>query len=137
MGWCSSFPGHHSGARDFHTALEAPLAGGWATAGRADRGVYDYVHATVDREVEVTQAIKTMRVRPQTRSRLRDLAEHEGRSVPDLLDELVEREEDRRMLAQSVAAMEQLHGDPARWNEWKKETALWEATLLDGLQDLR
>ncbi len=82
----------------------------------------------------MTQATGTMRVRPQTRSRLRSLAEVDGRSVPDLLDELVEREEDRRMLAESVAAMERLREDPERWADWKAETSPWDATLMDGLR---
>lgn len=84
----------------------------------------------------MTRASSTMRVRPRTRARLRDLAEGEGRSVPDLLDELVERAEDRRMLAQHNAAMNRLRENPDAWAAWKAEVDAWDATLMDGLRDL-
>jgi len=84
----------------------------------------------------MTQASSTMRVRPQTRARLRELAEGEGRSVPDLLDELVERAEDRRMLDQHNAAMNRLRENPDAWAAWKTEIDAWDATLMDGLRDL-
>jgi hypothetical protein len=56
--------------------------------------------------------------------------------VPDLLDELVERAEDRRMLDQHNAAMNRLRENPDAWAAWKTETDAWDATLMDGLRDL-
>jgi hypothetical protein len=81
-------------------------------------------------------AESTVRIHAATRDKLRELATEEGRTIPDVLGELVEREDARRMLVEHNAAMEHLRANPEAWADWKAETAPWEATLMDGLRDL-
>lgn len=84
----------------------------------------------------MSAAESTVRVRAATRDKLRSFAAADGRSIPDELDELVAREEGRRMLDQHNAAMDRLQAHPEGSSEWADEKSAWEATLMDGLRDL-
>ncbi|HEX8696305.1 MAG TPA: hypothetical protein VF746_28055 [Longimicrobium sp.] len=51
---------------------------------------------------------------------------------PDLPDEAERR---RRFFAEVNAAYDALRADPAAWEEELAERRVWEATLMDGLED--
>jgi hypothetical protein len=66
----------------------------------------------------------TIRASAETRNALNALAAADGLSVPDLLDRLTERERDRRLLHDGLAALAGMD-DTTRaaylgeWNEWE------------------
>lgn len=76
-------------------------------------------------------ATTTLRVRPDTRDRLTRLAREGQLSVADLLDRLVEREEQERLLKAMNDDFRRLRGDASAWEEFKAETAAWDATSAD------
>lgn len=76
-------------------------------------------------------ATTTLRVRPDTRDRLNRLAQEDRISAPDLLDRLVEREEQERLLKAMNDDFRRLRGDEAEWEDFKAETAAWDATSAD------
>jgi predicted transcriptional regulator len=73
-------------------------------------------------------ATTTLRVRPDTRDRLNRLAQADKLSAPDMLDRLVEREERERLLMAMNDDFESLRGNESAWEEFKAETAAWDAT---------
>jgi predicted DNA-binding protein len=82
-------------------------------------------------------ATATIRVRPETRERLKRLSQDRGLSTPDLLDSLVRRAEDDQLLAEHEAAMTRIMADPAQAASYRSELSDWDATLQDGLTDLQ
>ncbi len=76
-------------------------------------------------------ATTTLRVRPHTRDRLNRLAQEDHVSAPELLDRLVEREHQERLLKAMNGDFERLRGDASAWAEFKAETAVWDATSAD------
>jgi cytidylate kinase len=76
-------------------------------------------------------ATMTVRVRPHTRDRLNRLAQADHISVPELLDRLVEREEQERLLKAMNHDFECLRSDETAWAEFKADTARWDATSAD------
>jgi hypothetical protein len=81
-------------------------------------------------------ASATVRIRPETRDRLKRLSRTRGLSTPDLLDALVLDAEDDQILAAHEAAMERVMVDPQQAASYRAETEVWDGTLLDGLKDL-
>lgn len=75
----------------------------------------------------------TVRVHSSTRDQLRRLAEADRSTIPIVLARLAQREADRRMLADTFAAMDAM--TPAERAGYDAELAAWDATLLDGLKD--
>jgi hypothetical protein len=69
----------------------------------------------------------TLRVRTNTRDRLNRLARQENVSAAELLDRLVEREEQARLLRRMNDGFAMLRADAAAWREFRGETALWDA----------
>ncbi len=49
-------------------------------------------------------------------------------SVPELLDRLIAREEQERLLASMNSDFLALRTDAAAWSDFKAETAAWDAT---------
>jgi hypothetical protein len=74
----------------------------------------------------------TLRVRLDTRDRLNRLAQADRVSAPELLDRLVEKEEQDRLLSAMNSDFEQLRRDETAWAEFKAETAAWDSTSADG-----
>lgn len=65
----------------------------------------------------------TIRATTETRNALNELAKQDGISVPDLLGQLAERERERRMLHEGLAAlanMDQATRDAylGEWQDW-------------------
>jgi hypothetical protein len=81
-------------------------------------------------------ATATVRIRPETRDRLRRLSRERGLSAPDLLEALIRDAEDNQILAEHDAAMERVMADPQQAASYRAELEVWDGTLLDGLKDL-
>ncbi len=81
-------------------------------------------------------ATATIRVRPDTRERLKRLGRDRGLSTPDLLDTLVRNAEDDQLLVEHEAAMNRIMGDPEQAASYRSELSAWDGTLQDGLKDL-
>lgn len=73
-------------------------------------------------------ASTSLRVRLHTRDALNRLAREDHVSVPELLDRLIAREEQERMLASMNNDFLALRTDAVAWSEFKAETAVWDAS---------
>jgi hypothetical protein len=76
-------------------------------------------------------ATTTLRVRPHTRDRLNQLAQEDHLSAADMLDRLVEQEEQERLLKAMNDDFQRLRGNESAWEEFKAETAAWDATSAE------
>jgi hypothetical protein len=74
-------------------------------------------------------ATVTIRASARARDTLNELAAADGRSVPDLLEDLAQRERDRRMLVDGLAALEAM--DDATRDAYLGEWREWEDAPLD------
>jgi hypothetical protein len=77
----------------------------------------------------------TVRVSAETRAALRDLAAETGESMQEVLAKAVEAYRRRLFLEAANADYARLRADPRTWAEELEERRLWDATLLDGLED--
>ena len=77
----------------------------------------------------------TIRVPAHTYDRLKSVAQAEGKPMSVVLDAAVERYEADRFFREADAAYERLQSNPEAWQEELAERALWEGTLLDGLDE--
>jgi hypothetical protein len=73
-------------------------------------------------------ASTSLRVRHHTRDALNRLAQEDHVSVPELLDRLIAREEQERLLTSMNDDFLALRTDAAAWSSFKAETAAWDAT---------
>ncbi|MDX6649358.1 MAG: hypothetical protein QOI91_1777 [Solirubrobacteraceae bacterium] len=76
-------------------------------------------------------ATTTLRVRPETRDRINRLAQQDRVAAPELIDRLVEKEEQARLLLAMNQDFERLRDDDAGWAAFKAETAAWDTTSVD------
>jgi hypothetical protein len=79
----------------------------------------------------------TVRITPQTHETLKALAEQSGETMQAVLDRLVAQEREALFWQQTNAAYAALRADEAAWQAEIAERALWENTLMDGLDDGR
>jgi len=77
----------------------------------------------------------TVRITPQTHETLKSLAERSGETMQAVLDRLVAHEQELLFWQETNAAYAALRADEAAWQEELAERALWDTTLLDGLED--
>ena len=77
----------------------------------------------------------TIRVPARTYDRLKVLAQAEGKPMSVVLDEAVERLEADRFFREMDEAYRPLRADPKAWQEELAERAVWDATLMDGLEE--
>jgi hypothetical protein len=89
--------------------------------------VYTGAHKRGDKDVP------TMRIREETREALRDLEEHTGERMPDLLARAVDQFRRSLILAETNVAYGALRADATAWSELEAERDEWDATLADGL----
>src|SRR5437762_11572268 len=80
-------------------------------------------------------AATTVRMSEETREKLRDLAHQEHESMQTILDKAVEAYRLQLFWDQVTDAYAALRADPEAWAEELAERKLWEATLMDGLED--
>jgi hypothetical protein len=85
------------------------------------------------REVRSTAATATVRVEPEVRDRINELASARGIRASQLVGELVREAEDAQLLADMNADFDRLNRDPAARERYDAELSEWDATLLDGL----
>ena len=77
----------------------------------------------------------TIRVPARTYDRLKGLAKAEGKPMSVVLDEAVERLEADRFFREMDEAYRALRADPKAWQEELAERAVWDVTLMDGLEE--
>jgi hypothetical protein len=80
-------------------------------------------------------ATVTIRVPNTTHAKLQRLAAEEGRPIGQVIDELIGRYERDRFFAELAEDFARLRADPAASAEYDAELALWNSTLLDGLEN--
>ncbi len=80
-------------------------------------------------------ASETVRIRPETHAKLKDIANSTGQSMPDVLEQAVETLRRARLLDAANDAYRALREDPKAWKAELAERAAWEATLPDDLED--
>ena len=85
--------------------------------------------------MEVITANKTIRVDARTHETLRRIASEEQRSMGSVSAEAVAHYEKERFWRQLEEDMARLRADPVAWQEYQDEIAIWDATLMDGLED--
>src|SRR2546423_1831616 len=78
-------------------------------------------------------ASATVRITEKSHRLLRELATESGVAMQAMLDQAIEDYRRRRFLEAGNAEYEALRQNPDAWAEYQKELALWEATLMDGL----
>ncbi len=78
---------------------------------------------------------ETVRVRPVTHAKLKQLARQSGLSMPQLLEKAIEAYRRENLLKEANRAYAALHGNARSWAEEQSERAEWDATLADGLED--
>lgn len=77
-------------------------------------------------------ATTTLRVSPETRDRLNRLAAEDHVAAPELIERLVEKEENERLMRGMNADFRALRDDPTRSAAFDAETAAWDTTTGDG-----
>ena len=78
-----------------------------------------------------TPATTTLRVRPDTRDRINRLAKEDSVTAPDVIDRLVDKEEQDRLLAAMNSDFDRIRGNEVAWADFKAETAEWDSTSGD------
>jgi hypothetical protein len=76
-----------------------------------------------------------VRISEHARGLLADLASQTGESMGMILERAIEDYSRRRLLEAANALYAALRNDPKTWREELEERALWENTLMDGLED--
>lgn len=74
-----------------------------------------------------------IRISRQSKATLRELAEHDGRPMQNVLDEAIERYRRDRFFRELDEGYARLQADPKAWQEELDERRLWDSTLADGL----
>lgn len=81
-------------------------------------------------------ATTTVRVTTETHGALSEIASNENKSIQAVLENLVYEYRRRQMFEETNRAYAALRADPVAWAAELEEQALWETTLMDGLEDL-
>jgi len=77
----------------------------------------------------------TVRIRERALTMLRELAAEESMSMTDLLDRAIDAYRRTRFLEAVNRDFAALRADENAWQEYQDELRLWDATLMDGLED--
>jgi hypothetical protein len=75
----------------------------------------------------------TVRISAASHRLLKELAEQTGETMTDVLDKALDAYRRKVFFEQLNAGYAELRADPQAWTEHLSERALWDATLLDGL----
>ena len=78
----------------------------------------------------------TIRVSTETRNLLNRLAQSTGTSMQQVLEEALEQYRRQQFLEALNAAYATMRAEPQLHREEAEELALWDATLLDGIENL-
>ena len=77
----------------------------------------------------------TVRIKPHSHQALRELARTSGKSLQDVLERAIEGYRRNRILDNVNDSYARLRSDQNRWREELDERALYENTLMEGLED--
>ena len=77
----------------------------------------------------------TVRVDPKLHSRLREIAEAERRPIGQVIEDAIDRYERGKFWRDVNDSVERLRADPAAWQAYRDEIALFEGGSMDGLED--
>jgi mRNA interferase MazF len=76
-----------------------------------------------------------VRIQPETYSKLRELADGAGATMPEVLAEAIDELYRKRFLDECNRAYGRLKSDPKAWKQELEERKAWDKTLSDGLED--
>lgn len=76
----------------------------------------------------------TVRISAKSRDTLRELAARSGQSMQEVLDQAVDHYRREQFWKEANAAFAALRQDPERWQHEQEERALWDNTLMDGIE---
>jgi predicted CopG family antitoxin len=85
---------------------------------------------------EPDMAATTIRIREKSHMALKEMAALTGESLQDVLDQAIEDRRRKLYLEGVNADYAALKRNSKAWADFKKETALWDVTNLDGLDGL-
>jgi predicted transcriptional regulator len=77
----------------------------------------------------------TVRINEKSHKALRELAAETGQSMQSVLAKAIEEYRRKRFWEEVNAGYAALRSDPKAWKEELEERALFEGTLMDGLED--
>lgn len=80
----------------------------------------------------VTAGTTTIRVSARSHAALHEIARKTGQTLTGAIDDLVEREQRRLMLAEFNASFRRLKADPEAWAAYQAEQRDWDGTVGDG-----
>jgi predicted transcriptional regulator len=78
---------------------------------------------------------ETVRIRSDTHAKLKELAEHFGRSMPQVLEEAIEFFRRQKFLEDANRAYAALRQNASAWAEEQAERDAWDSTLADDLEE--
>lgn len=77
----------------------------------------------------------SVRIKDSTHKILRELAELSNESLQAILIKAVEQYRRQKLFEEANSAYATLRSDPKAWKEELEERVLWDATLMDDLED--
>jgi hypothetical protein len=80
-------------------------------------------------------ATSTVRIAPEVKAELHEIAREDGLSLSDALAKLIKEARIERLMARHNSVYAALRVDPQAWEEIEAERALWDSTLADGLDE--
>jgi predicted transcriptional regulator len=80
-------------------------------------------------------ASTSVRIDQRTHARLRRLSEAEHKSIGQVVTEAVEKYEKDKFWREMHESFARLRADPDGWRVYEEETALWDTTSGDGLEN--
>jgi predicted transcriptional regulator len=75
----------------------------------------------------------TVRVDPRLHARLREISEDERRPIGQVIEDAIGQYEREKFWREVHASVERLRADPAAWQAYQDEIALFEGGSMDGL----
>ena len=78
-------------------------------------------------------ASATVRISDQSKKTLRELSQELGEAMQAIADKAIEEYRRKCFLEAANAEYAALRADPEAWAEFQSELALWDSTLMDGL----
>ena len=81
----------------------------------------------------LTKQSTTVRISAQTHQRLREVSKETGEPMQTVLDQAIEQYRRQKFWEEMNSAYTALQNDPEAAAAEKKEFALWDVTLMDGL----
>lgn len=78
-----------------------------------------------------------IRISPQSKAVLRELADQEGKPMQTVLDDAIEQYRRDKFFKELDEGFGRLQANPQGWKEEVEERQLWDSTVGDGLGDTR